>query len=284
MKSAGRWFWLFSGCLAVLTCLILLAIGGLLAWRSGESTVADLPARVSRATSTPSTFSRTTTPPLSTSTPEPTNTLVIQPGTPLPILAPPVRATTRSSSLTGIPTPTITGVSSRIKYETKFTVITYTVAGKTLDDISKALDEQAMPDSHEPGSRYYARTDWYLTGDWSWKTSPSGCEVANAQVKVVVTMTVPSLVAGEVAPDVQKRWDGFIENTIAHENGHVKLAYDGARNYQRELDTLAPAANCDILSNRLREMFRKNFDQIDHASTDYDKRTKHGETQGAVFP
>lgn len=279
MKSSAGWFWLVSGILLFCICIVLSVSIGVLMWSLSPTPVArtsgELPTSIFRATVAPA----------STETPLPTNTLVIQPGTPLPILAPPVPATTRANSLTmGIPTPTVTGVSTRIKYETKFAVITYTVTGKTLDEISASLNAQAMPDPHEPGTRYFARTDWYLTGDWTWKPSPSGCEVSTAQVRVAVTMTMPARVAGELAPDVQKRWDNFFENTVAHENGHVKLAYDGARNYQRELDTLAPAANCDILGNRLKDLFRKNFDQIDRANVDYDKRTRHGETQGAVFP
>ncbi len=279
MNSSSRWFWLVGGILLLCICVALSISVGILAWSFSPTPVAR---GVNEA---PTPIYRVTIPPTMTGTPAPTYTLVIQPGTPLPLLDPPGRTATRANPFNiVIPTPTVIGVSSRIKYETKFTVVTYNVAGKTLDEISKALDAQAMLDPHEPGSRYYARTDWYLTSDWSWKASSADCALTGAQVTVAVTMTLPTLVSVDAPEDVQKRWRTFIDNTIAHENEHVKLAYDGARNYQRDLDRIPAAANCEVLQNRLKDLFRKNFDLIDRANIDYDKRTKHGETQGAIFP
>lgn len=279
MKSSSRLLLVIFGVLVACICLALLAIIGLVAWTLNDPPVArsviELPTPLYRATAAPA----------STETPAPTNTRVIQPGTSLPPLVSPVRTATRASSRNiVIPTPTASISSALVKYETKFTVTTYNVMGKTLNDISKSLNAQALPDPHEPFSRYYARTDWYLTGDWFWKPSASGCELTGAQVMVAVTMTLPALTTVDAPAEVQTQWNQFIDNTITHESVHVKLAYDGARNYQRELSQLAPTTNCDLLQNRLNEIFRKNFDQIDRANVDYDKRTKHGETQGAIFP
>lgn len=279
VNSSSRWLGLVAGILALCICVVLSMSVGILVWSLSPTPVA----RGVNEMATP--ISRVTIAPTMTGTPAPTYTLVIQPGTPLPVFAPPGRTATRAHPFNiVIPTPTVVGVSSRIKYETKFTVVTYTVAGKTLDEISQALSTQAMPDPHEPGSRYYARTDWYLTSDWSWKASPGECALTGAQVSVAVTMTLPTLVSVDAPEDVQTRWRTFIDNTITHENEHVKLSFDGARNYQRDLDRVPAAPNCEILHNRLKDLFRKHFDLIDRANSDYDRRTKHGETQGAIFP
>lgn len=279
MKTAARLYVVISGMLVAWVCLALLAVVGLLVWTSNDSP------RAQNVSQSPTSLHRATITPALTETPAPTYTLVLQPGTPLPPLIAPIRTATRATALNlVIPTPTASNASTLVKYDTKFTVTTYNVAGKTFDEISKALKAQALPDPHKPGSRYYARTDWHLTGDWSWKPSARGCELTGAQVMVAVTMTLPALTTVDIPSEVQTRWNTFVDNIIAHESVHVKHAYDGARNYQRELSQLAPAANCNLLQNRLNEIFHKNFDRIDRANVDYDNQTKHGETQGAIFP
>jgi predicted secreted Zn-dependent protease len=221
----------------------------------------------------------------STATPAPTNTLVIPPGTPLPPLISPVRTPTRTNAYRiVVPTPTAAALNRPVTYDTRFTAITYDVTGKTLNEISKSLHANAMPDAHEPNSRYFAQTEWFLTTDWAWKPTARGCEIDNAKVSVMVTMTLPSLITPDAVSDAQKRWNTFINNTIEHENGHVKIAYDGARNYQRDLSNFPPAPNCDDIQSRLNDLFRKHFNLIDRTNVGYDAKTRHGETQGAVFP
>jgi predicted secreted Zn-dependent protease len=97
-------------------------------------------------------------------------------------------------------------------------------------------------------------------------------------------MTLPSLVTANVPGDVQKRWDDFLDNVIVHESGHVKIGYDGAREYQHQLGNFPAMANCDVLKSQLQDLFQQNYRRIDQLNVEYDRTTRHGETQGAVFP
>ncbi len=240
----------------------------------------DTPVPFPTATATP------TAKPMSSATPTPTYTLVIQPGTPLPPLGPAVRNPTRVSPYTVvIPTPTQSALRNPVAYESRFAVQTYSVTGKTLTEISKSLDENTAISSYGPGTRYYAQTEWYLSTVRSWKETARGCQVDSSKVSVAITMTLPVLVtASEIPPDVLARWEHFLDNTITHESGHVTLAMDGARTLQRDMGDFPPAPNCDVIRMQLDSLFKEEYDRIASANAQYDVKTQHGRTQGAVFP
>ncbi len=183
-----------------------------------------------------------------------------------------------------VPTPLAPSLVYPILFDSTLKTMMYQITGATLPEISRSLSANAMPDPHEANARYYAQTDWHLDAHWYWRQTLRGCEVDRGDVTLAMTVTVPILSALNASQEVQSRWSAFIDSTIAHESGHVKLDLDGAREYQRALGTYPPAANCSALQSRLRDLFNSNFVAIDRANVDYDRQTQHGRKQGAVFP
>jgi len=276
-----RWQVIVLLVLALCVCIELVGIAVI-----GNSLLSDPPEPTTVALpATPALPTRTMVAPATqTPAPAPTFTLVIQPGTPLPPLGI-VRTPTRTNPYDiFVATPTTSLANSSVTYETRLTVKTYDVKGKSLNEIANALDANALIDPHEPHLRFYARTDWYLSTQWFYQPTARGCQLESAQVSVAITMTLPVLITGDAPPDVQKRWNDFVANTIAHENEHVRLVYSGAREYQRDLANFPIATNCNLIRTQLDDVFKKHFQKIDRANVEYDARTKHGETQGAVFP
>lgn len=284
--TQSRWIALVVG-EAVAVCCCLGLFGFLLL---GSSPDIPTPTRIAQATVT----QRATATLAPTSTPERTNTFVVPQGTTNTTPArgtPGTRTPTRGSSGTGgytiiIPTPTAPRLAYPIDFNNAFVVATYPVTGKTKEELSRSLEASAQSDPHEAGGgRYYARTDWVLYWQPYVKESLSSCQVDGGYVGVSITMTLPILSTTTGVPtDVINRWNTFIQNTQTHETGHVKLAQQGARDMQRDLGNLAPAANCDLLQTRLRDLFDKSFAAVDKANVNYDAQTQHGFTQGAVFP
>lgn len=221
-----------------------------------------------------------------TSTPAPTYTLVIQPGTPLPSLGVfgPTLTPTVPYNVAGI-TPVVPLMKNPIGFASPFKIVTYPVTGSTVDQLSASLEKGALKDAHDPFDSHYALTSWFLSATWEEKPSQAGCEVAHAMITMTITMTLPALSnPSNLPPDVAKRWDNFVSNTITHEMGHVKLGIDGATEYRRALGNFLPAMSCDLLKLQLNNLFKNEYAQIDNANVDYDKQTNHGATQGAVFP
>ena len=233
-----------------------------------------------------------------TKTPAPTYTRVVEsnPGTNLPpgtasqrtpTLAIPQRTPTSVANPYQfvIPTPTAAVMTYPIVFTSTFKVVTYNVTGKTVNEISRSLEANAIADPHEPGSHYYALTKWQLGGNWAIKPSPRGCEVSGGDVSLLITMTLPALATTTGVPaDILKRFNTFMDKAVLHESGHAELALQGARDYQRALGNFAPVSDCEGLKAQLSNLFRRSFDTIDSTNTDYDGKTQHGLTQGAVFP
>ncbi|MBI4787480.1 MAG: DUF922 domain-containing protein [Chloroflexi bacterium] len=184
-----------------------------------------------------------------------------------------------------VPTPTAPAVVYPIRFDSQLNVVTYPVTGTTATALSRSLDLHARPDPHEATGRYYARTDWFLRANWNVKSSARGCEVDSGDITMAITMTLPVIATTTGVPtDLLARWNTFVNNTITHEVGHVKLNLQGARAYEWTLGNFPPASNCDTLKPRLKQLFDSNFSAIDRANVDYDVTTQHGLKQGAVFP
>lgn len=228
--------------------------------------------------STPFAFPATWTPlpPTATPTPQPTHTLVIKPGEVLPPIG--VRVTaTPSANAYGIvvPTPTAATIKYPVAFESSLKVITYTVTGKTANEISQSLNANLVSDLHDPTRKYPARTDWNLRLDFSAKPAATGCEVGNTSVSLLLTMTLPMLTPmSGVEQDALNRWNKYIEVVIAHESDHAKLGLQGARDLQRELGNLSPTANCDSLKVQVNNVYDRYAQSIDRANVDYDAKTK----------
>lgn len=283
MKQFAGWQIAFLALLLVCVCCELTGLGIFAAYFAWN----DSPVAVVAPTFAPT--PRVAALPTFTATPAPTNTRVVEanPGASLPTRALVTRTPTRVTNpyQVIVPTPTAPPMLYPITFNSDLKVETYDVTGKSVNEISKSLEANAIADPHEPGSRYYALTRWQLGGDWSVRPSGGGCQIVDGSVTLAITMTLPALASANSAPaDVLKRYDTFIEKTILHESAHAEIALQGARDYQRALGNYSTASNCDALKTQLSDLFRRNFNSIDRANSDYDAKTKHGLTQGAVFP
>ena len=283
MKSGSRLALVFVGILLLMGCAILIGVGGYV-WL----TLAQ-PAAVAMRSEPTWTATRTrsaTAAETTTSTPAATHTLVIQPGTPLPQLGVVGKTPTRSApySIAGI-TPVIPIMKNAIGFASSFKVVTYPVTGSTVEQLSQSLERNALRDSHDSGNYHYALTAWFLSAHWEDKPAPAGCEVGHADMTMTITVTLPLVDnPSSLPPDVALRWNTFISNTITHEMQHVKLSMDGATEYRRALGNFLPAMDCDLLKRQLNDLFKREYTQIDNANVDYDNKTNHGATQGAVLP
>lgn len=279
--------------LLVLCCLtgvtLVVVLGTTLS--EGAFDLAFFAPTLTRTPTATATFTPTPMPPTATRTPAPTNTPVIRipttNATParnqLPTLAPTLAANPYTIV---VPTPTAPSIVNPVGFDSNLNVVTYAVGGRTTTDLTRALETKAMADPHEPGSRYYAMTEWHVSSNWQWQAEARGCMLDRASVTVAITMTLPTLTTRQgLAPELLTRWDKFIANTITHEKGHVTRALDGGRDYQRALGNLAPqAGTCLTMRPTLDNLFRQHLDAIDRVNVQYDKETDHGATQGAVFP
>ncbi|CAG0957140.1 hypothetical protein ANRL3_00630 [Anaerolineae bacterium] len=279
-----------------LVCCLLLAIAGVVFITATPQLDGESAGDAPIATTTEPPTATPTRTPTRTSTSAPTNTRVI----PLPATITPTpgrgRTTTPtrvSATLTPspnlysivVPMPTAAPLKYPVTIDSALKVVTYTVTGKTTQEMSKSLEAQAIADPHEPGSDYYAQTAWRISTKWSTKIAENNCELERADVSVQLTVTVPALTdVNGITPDALSRWNKFVANTITHEKGHVTRTLNGVRDYQIEIGNVAPQTDCNGMRSKLDDLFRFHSNQIDRVNSEFDTETNHGTSQGAVFP
>jgi len=85
------------------------------------------------------------------------------------------------------------------------------------------------------------------------------------------------------SPDLVARWDRYEAALRAHEEGHLDNGREFADALVTDLRGVPPAADCGALDRDVHARFERLLRQYKQKDVDYDQRTQHGRTQGAVF-
>jgi predicted secreted Zn-dependent protease len=179
---------------------------------------------------------------------------------------------------------------------------TYTVAGKTLDDILRQIQSKGPKDPND-GKRYAGLCLGELQidikgGDLEFTPTPDGKKVSvivkGGAVKANAKITLPKLASDkDLSPAAKKEWQRFLAATEKHEIGHHDSLIDVAKTVAKDIaamtgdgqgkdeKTAKQAANVDLV-NKIKAQYGSALPGL---VTDdikaYDGKTKHGESQGA---
>lgn len=136
----------------------------------------------------------------------------------------------------------------------------YDIEGDTEAELRTQLDAKG-PEGHD------AYTTWHVTTD------------------VHINVTLPRW-RGPVDENdaLLRRWRRYLDALKEHESGHRETGFRAATDITQTLPTLPPLPTCegaDEAANGAARAARERYRPLD---TDYDGLTRHGATQGAVFP
>jgi predicted secreted Zn-dependent protease len=135
------------------------------------------------------------------------------------------------------------------------------------------------------GKKYDSLTSWEIQWDHEYGRNSRTCEVNSFMPIVNITFRYPKWKRTEEASQsLMEKWDRYLENLIAHENGHRDMVVETMNDLSHAVAQLPPAPSCDDLDRNVRALFRKYLAKMNKDQLEYDKTTKHGATQGAVFP
>jgi len=156
----------------------------------------------------------------------------------------------------------------------------YALTGGSLRDIHHALS-RARPwtDARQDG-----RTEWKI--NWRTQLAPAGngCRVESFRTDTSVTITLPRLLAPEgTPPEVLKTWQTYLTALMKHEQGHVRITREAAAKIQAQASA-AGGVSCAELRRNLNDRANQLLEACRRAHRDYDRRTNHGATEGAVLP
>lgn len=132
--------------------------------------------------------------------------------------------------------------------------------------------------------RYSASTNYSLNWSATYTVLEDDiCIVTSPRVNIGIAQTFPEwTVQSTSSPDTIAKWQKYIANLKAHENEHADID----KNYAQQLfDMLnsAPQGECTALQNDTNQKAQQIITNLDKANDDYDLRTKHGTTEGAML-
>lgn len=152
-------------------------------------------------------------------------------------------------------------------------VLGYPVAGRSRRGVREQINRN-RPEIH--GERHDAQTQWRYSTRWRGR-SGGQCLAETSEVTAAITVILPDLEDPDrLGREDRAAWDRYFAALEHHEANHVRIANEGAAQVQA---AMRAAGSCDDMQAAVRRV----GDMISAASEDYDRRTRHGATEGAQF-
>ncbi|MHB8843381.1 MAG: DUF922 domain-containing protein [Nitrospirota bacterium] len=135
------------------------------------------------------------------------------------------------------------------------------------------------------GHKYDSLTSWDVKWGHGYDRALGTCAVDSFKPIIEITFRYPKWKRTDDAPrPLMEKWDRYLKNLIIHENGHRDLVVKAASDLSHDVAQLSSAPTCADLDRNVRSLFRKKMERMNKDQREYDETTKHGNTQGAVFP
>jgi predicted secreted Zn-dependent protease len=158
----------------------------------------------------------------------------------------------------------------------------YDIEGHSARDLRRSMRTQAIK---EKGKKFDARTDWNVK--WNYRYEPRGadCKVTSMQTSLAVHYLMPRWKGRDQASEkLKQQWDRFYAALLLHEEGHGTIGRRAAEEIDTALQDLGRGLRCSELNTRIQETAKGILEKYREEERNYDKKTRHGKTQGAIFP
>jgi predicted secreted Zn-dependent protease len=212
-------------------------------------------------------------------TPEPVNAVV--PPTTLPSATIETMETPESTLVPAItievaevlPTPVLPLTINPVEIPNA-NIIYYDISGSTQDELRAQLN--ALGPVGFDGYKGDATTDWFIR--WNWPGyGTSTCNLSAAIISHDIKVIFPRWIPPEDAsPELIAKWANYSKLLAEHEKGHVDSVL---KNFPDVVNAIK-SATCETADSVGNEL----LNQIRQLDIDYDAHTRHGATQGAIFP
>ncbi|HYA86826.1 MAG TPA: DUF922 domain-containing protein [Nitrospirota bacterium] len=159
----------------------------------------------------------------------------------------------------------------------------YEVQGDSISTLRCDMDHNSC--RWDDGKRYDSITSWRVKWDYGHDRAPQSCAAVAFKASVEVVFRYPKWVHDDgVSQALVAKWNTYMKNLTVHENGHRDMAVEAVAELSRAVADLAPAQNCSDLDREVRVLCRLKLKKLNEDEKAYDVSTKHGLTQGAIFP
>jgi len=159
----------------------------------------------------------------------------------------------------------------------------YDVTGRTAQEIRAAMNANPARPADQ-GEKVDAFTRWESRLDWSYSGASGTCVTTSVTPALEITFTFPRWVSPlDPAPATIQRWGTYLDALQLHENGHQQNGIDATRDAVGRVKAVR-TASCAEFNAAASQVLQAALKVGNDADTRYDAVTRHGATQGAVFP
>jgi predicted secreted Zn-dependent protease len=157
----------------------------------------------------------------------------------------------------------------------------YSVAGATLREIHASFR------SNRPWrgtAQHDGYTRWQVDWTFGVREIDNKCRLTSLNTRTTIAITLPLWIAPTNATDeVRQAWQRYITALGQHEAGHGQMALAAAAEMHKRVKESGEDANCDALRQKINSLGQTIIEQYRARDQQYDERTRHGATQGAVL-
>jgi predicted secreted Zn-dependent protease len=157
----------------------------------------------------------------------------------------------------------------------------YPVSGTTLSEVQQSL-RHSRP--WKDKSNVDGLTDWHINWEFNVAPTADGCRCRSFITRTTITITLPRWSPSTNTPaPFQRAWDRYVTALGQHEAGHAQMALGAVAEQHKRIKELGPASDCDALKKSIDDLARRIVEDYTKRDAEYDRRTGHGATQGAVL-
>jgi predicted secreted Zn-dependent protease len=158
----------------------------------------------------------------------------------------------------------------------------YRFGGTNHTQLRAAMMEARPWKKTEP---FDAKTKWQVNSHYGFHPDAGQFVVDSVEVKTKVVITLPWWIPGKPVPrDLVDRWNKCFIGLSTHEQGHRVLAEAAGAEVRNRLLSLPACPSVQELAAAADRAIAETLGDFRERERKYDAVTRHGFTQGAIFP
>ncbi len=147
----------------------------------------------------------------------------------------------------------------------------FTIGGTTLDEIENELNKRG-PHINNSGRRHPGATQMEFTTKVGYAEGNGRCTIVSANVTVKAKVILPKWRRSKRAgQDVRLIWDTLSSDIKRHEESHVVIAKNHARDLEQALKAIGRQQNCAIAAEKAKATTAKILARHDKAQEEFDR-------------
>ena len=148
----------------------------------------------------------------------------------------------------------------------------FSVGGRTLEEIGTELDRKGPRMRSTGGKRHPGATQMEFTTRIDYAPGDRGCSIVKASVSIQARIVLPRWRQRAKADgDTRLVWDTLSADIKRHEETHVVIAKNHARDLELALRSLGRQRDCNAAVAKAKAVTTKILAQHDRAQTEFDR-------------